>query len=242
MTRKELVRAVADHTGMNLADTDRLVKAILAAVEAALARGETRAPGRVRNFRGQGPRGARGPKPPHRRGGPGAGLARGALPPRNGAPRRRQPAAAVGPRAAGRAAARRKAKEPGAGRGALAWAAHAEAPHFEPAAFPLRIQTPAALGAPEEWPSLAWADPARPAPHPSGRACRCWSPSWTRYRCRACLAKPAPGSGGSGSSAGDSSSRPNPAAPRSRSPSPTEAPSNPATASWPGSDPTCRSG
>ena len=73
------------------------------------------------------------------------------------------------------AAARRRAKEPGAVRGALAWAAlrrepgyreawevHAGAPRFEPAAFPVRVQTAADLRAAAEWSLLAWEDP-RPA-------------------------------------------------------------------------------
>ena len=40
MTRKELVRAVADRTGMNPADADRTVKAMLAALAEALGRGD----------------------------------------------------------------------------------------------------------------------------------------------------------------------------------------------------------
>lgn len=68
---------------------------------------------------------------------------------------------------------RRKAKEPGAVRGALAWAAmrrdpgyraawaeQAGPPRFEAAAFPLRVQTAADLGAAAEWPLLAWANPS----------------------------------------------------------------------------------
>lgn len=46
-----------------------------------------------------------------------------------------------------------------------AWAAEAGPARFEPAPFPLRIQTEADLGAAPRWPLLAWADPAaRPAP------------------------------------------------------------------------------
>ena len=50
-----------------------------------------------------------------------------------------------------------------------AWAAHAETPRFEPAAFPLRVQTATDLRAAGEWPLLAWADPsARRSPFWSG--------------------------------------------------------------------------
>ena len=41
MTRSELVRSVAERTGMSMADADTAVKAVLAAVAGALGRGET---------------------------------------------------------------------------------------------------------------------------------------------------------------------------------------------------------
>ena len=70
---------------------------------------------------------------------------------------------------------RGKAKDPETVRGAHAWAwmrrdpgyraawtAHAGAPRFETAAFPLRVQTEADLAA-DDWDILAWEDPAAQA-------------------------------------------------------------------------------